>query len=490
MIRDNLNLGSRYNRQGTCGFTGIRVSNGQLMFSVNTQGYDVADHSADFALNEGSHIPSGVFKTFGVNADGCSVSIVNMVDSSGINRKILTGTTKARFFMLDYKLLVDSSGNSLTLTNVPGDVSLDYKQGCQTNTWKNALLYESDFGYSTQVAVFNGHGTDGVNFIHDIGGLSRFPPLGNIISGMVPGKEVHGLDMDPYVAQGAWQKPLGSRDPLLLALIFGVPPGGVSIDYLIKNGLPDYGLGPIPPTDPSYNFPDIPVAGEPSGGATDAQLSYLLQTLGYINYLINTYPTQLAAVGALELLQGVFNVQGPQLLAFLGWTQYIGAINLVTGDYSNGSFKGLANSAISCYDLQTILNNSVSDPSANTPYNVIKYQFLNSDIYRTGWVNQGPQVYGNVVLKGNTNGIVEAFDINTGFPINKPTPFDANGNIDTQGVSNIRTPNIGVYNPEGQRIIPLMADGVMYGYGGGNKWQTDGSKLQASKIFMWTPYGK
>jgi hypothetical protein len=482
MMRDNLNLGARYNRQGTCGFTGIKVSNGELMFSINTHGYDVADHSNDFSLTEATHTPSGVFKISGTNADACSVSILNMVDSSGINRKLLTGTTKTRFFMLDYKLLVDSSGNSKTLTHVPGDSSLDYKRGCQTNTWKNALLYESDFGNSPQAAVFNGHGTDGVNFIHDVNGLSKFPPVANVISGMVPGKEVHGLDMDPYVAQNAWQKPLGSRDPNLLALIGRIGP-------LITFGFPPAGIGAV---DGSYNFP-LPAAGSPSGGATDQQLGYLLRTYADIATLVATYPTQLAAIGQLAALQALLSPTSSTgilaLLGFLGFTQYAGALNLTTRLFSNGSYRALANSNINCYDLQTILNNSITDPSGNTPNNVIKYQFLNSDIYNTGWANQGPQIYGNVVFKGNTNGIVEVFDINTGFPINKPIPRDASGNIDPQGVSNIRTPNTGIYNPEGQRVIPLIADGLMYGYGGANKFQFTNA-LQANKIFMWTPYGK
>ena len=482
MMRDNLNLGARYNRQGTCGFTGIKASNGELMFSINTHGYDVADHSADFSLTEASHIPSGVFKISGTNADACSVSILNMVDSSGINRKILIGTTKTRLFMLDYKLLVDSSGNSLTLTHVPGDSSLDYKQGCATNTWKNALLYESDFGTSPQAAVFNGHGTDGVNFIQDINGLCKFPPVANVVSGMIPGKEVHGLDMDPYVAGNPWQKPLGSRDPNLLALI-----GNLS--GIITFGVPPAGIGAV---DGSYNFP-LPAAGSTTGGATDEQIAYLLRTYVDVATLVATYPAQLAAIGQLEALQALLSPTNPAgilaLFGFLGFTQFAGALNLTTRLFSNGSYRALANSNINCYDLQTILNNSVNNRSLNTPFNVVKYQFLNSDIYNTGWANQGPQIYGSVVLKGNTNGIVEAFDINTGFPINKPIPRDASGNINPQGVSNVRTPNLGIYNPEGQRVIPLIADGVMYGYGGANKFQFTNA-LQANKIFMWTPYGK
>jgi len=482
MMRDNISFGARYNRQGTCGFTGIKAGTGELMFSINTHGYDVADHSNDFSLTEATHTPSGVFKISGTNADACSVSILNMVDSSGINRKLLIGTTKTRMFMLDYNQLVDSSGNSKTLTRVPGDTSLDYKRGCAKNTWKNALLYESDFGTSPQAAVFNGHGTDGLNFIQDVGGLSKFPPVANVVTGMIPGKEVHGLNMDPYVAKNPWQKPLGSRDPNLLTLVR-------NLSGLIAFGFPPAGIGAV---DASYNFP-LPAAGSPSGGATDQQLGYLLRTYADVATLVATYPTQLAAIGQLATLQALLSPTNPAgilaLLGFLGFTQYAGSLNLVTRLFSNGSYRALANSNVNCYNLQTILNNSINNRAANTPNNVIKYQFLNSDVYNTGWVNQGPQIYGNVVFKGNTNGIIEVFDINTGFPINKPIPRDASGNINPQGVSNIRTPNTGIYNPEGQRVIPLMADGVMYGYGGANKFQFD-NKLQASKIFMWTPYGK
>lgn len=78
--------------------------------------------------------------------------------------------------------------------------------------------------------------------------------------------------------------------------------------------------------------------------------------------------------------------------------------------------------------------------------------------------NQGTQIYGSIVFSGNSNGTVELFDINTGFPLNQANPAPG------EFVPNARKSTIGVYNPEGQRIIPLIADGILYGYGGNNKW--------------------
>ncbi len=535
MIRDNMCLGQRFNRQGTCGFTGVKVGTGELMFSVNTQGYDISDHSTDFDIGEGGHNPIGIFRYRGLNADGCCVALLNMADSSanitsnaitGLpeapflpipNRRILLATTKTRTFMFDYNLLVDkTTGAALTITHVPGDATLGYEQGCATNSWKNALLYESDFGTITQACVFNGHATDGTNFIHNIHGFSRIPPVINIASGMVPGKEVHGLDMDPYVVENTWKKPIGSRDPQLLSFI---------------SQMRVY-------VNPAYNIPGTPLPGQPSGGATDQQLSFLAGTLQSLISLGN--PALVPLITA-----------GTQLLYFLGWSQTAGAVDYTSPNakFLNGSYTGTSNPHINCYNLPTILNNtlasnvqvasnavtlglyykiaalgssSLSNLQAyfssldalpgvgqeviasatgviaggatvkqvlNTPYNVVKYQFLSSDTLNTGWANQGPQVYGNAVFRGSTNGIVECFDINNGCPYNKPKTMDASGNVVPQTVSNIRTPNLGIYNPEGQRTIPLIADGVMYGYGGNNKWSATG-KTKASKIFMWTPYGK
>ena len=555
MMRDNLHLGARYNRQGQCGFTGVKVGTGELMFSVNTHGYDVADHSTDFESGIGGQNPISTFRYQGYNHDGCSVTLLNMADSSanitsnattGLpeapfqpipNRRILLATTKTRTFMFDYDLLVDkNTGDALTITHVAGDATLGYEKGCATNTWKDALLYESDFGASPQAAVFNAHATDGSNFIHNVHGLTRFPPFANILDCMVPGKEVHGHDMDPYTVQSAWMKPIGSRDPQLLTFftVINTPDpalGGNTLAQFIASTV-----------DPTYTgvCPDIPPVGSPAGGATDVQLQYMTRTIADLKALLSGGPNP-----ALEAVLAAAQT----LLNFLGWSQLPGAINYATGALENGSFKGLCNPHINCYNLQAILNNtlasnvqvasnavtlglyykiaalgssSLSNLQAyfsaldalpgvgqeviasatgviaggatvtqvlNTPYDVIKYQYLSSDIYGYGWANQGPQVYGKVVLKGNSNGIVEAFDINTGFPLNQPKPIDASGNVDPQGVPNIRTPNVGIYNSEGQRVIPLIADGIMYGYGGNNKWTADG-KTQASKVFMWTPYGK
>ena len=49
-----------------------------------------------------------------------------------------------------------------------------------------------------------------------------------------------------------------------------------------------------------------------------------------------------------------------------------------------------------------------------------------------------------------------------------------------------------LYNEEGFPTCPVIADGLMYGYGGNNKWTPANVKNYsfASKIYMYTPYGK
>ena len=49
-----------------------------------------------------------------------------------------------------------------------------------------------------------------------------------------------------------------------------------------------------------------------------------------------------------------------------------------------------------------------------------------------------------------------------------------------------------LYNEEGFPTCPVIADGLLYGYGGNNKWTPASVKNYsfASKIYMYTPYGK
>ena len=49
-----------------------------------------------------------------------------------------------------------------------------------------------------------------------------------------------------------------------------------------------------------------------------------------------------------------------------------------------------------------------------------------------------------------------------------------------------------LYNEEGFSTCPVIADGLFYGYGGNNKWTPAKVKNYsfASKIYMYTPYGK
>ena len=455
-LRDNQHFGARYNRQGACGVTGVKVSTGELMFSVNFHGYDIADHSYSEFDVAGGHAPIGIFKTGGYNADGCSATIVKMTDLSGqvpsylpttFNRKILACTTKARFIMLDYDRLVDTSGNSLTLTHVPGDTSLDYRQGCETNTWTDSLIYEDRFGMASLICAFNGYGTDGTNFLMNVvGQTASINGNANPVNCNVPGKEVHGLDMDPMC------------------------------NFPSMNGLPGYWMPPLGLFEPLLGPFSLP-PGVPNGGATDAQLyAFMVNARStYNNNLSPVDPVNLVAVSS--------------FLRF-GLIQYYGNFDYSNRVTINGSYNAQASYKTNCYDLQTILNNNWRGQDyLNIPETVLKYQFMSSDGYSSRTNNQGTQIYGNLVFSGNSNGLIEVYDINTGYPVNQENPQQPG-----QFVTNSRTSTVGIYNPEGQRIIPLIVDGVMYGYGGNNKWNNapPGSvqNCYATKIFMWTPFGK
>ena len=428
MMRDAQNFGPLFNRQGASGFTGVRVSNGELMFSVNVHGYDFLDHSFSDVDIQGAHEPLALFKNSGNNTDGCAVTIIRgLRDASNNQRKLLVHTNKHRFFLLDYYKLIDSSGNQKTLTHVPGDSSVDYQKGVQTNTWKSALLYEDEFGNGCNVGVFNGYATDanngGTTYLMDTCLSTNALLSYNLTPGNIPGKEVHGNNIHPTNIY--WAKNPALSDANISAMIATGFNGLSSVNQSnALNGLPLT-------KDASGNFQD------PSGWKT-------------------------SLVSAMTQFQS--------------------------------SFTGRGYKSTNSYNLQTILNNAVITGTIgtktygsvlNTPQNVLNYQFDNYDTIQSGFNNSGIQLYGNTVLSGNTTGILEAYNIATGYPINQPNPLPG------QFVPQIRTANLGVYNQEGQRVPPLIVDGVMYGWGGANKWiRASSTGANPTQFFMWTPYGK
>jgi hypothetical protein len=148
------------------------------------------------------------------------------------------------------------------------------------------------------------------------------------------------------------------------------------------------------------------------------------------------------------------------------------------------------------YNLQTILNNSTNVTNAssfalaqslNTDDAIIKWAFLGQVAQDLTAIYKASKICGSVVTVGSPIGILEAIDIETGFPLNQPTPLDASGNVDPQGVPKTRKANIGIYNPEGLNTPPMFVDGIFYGWGGADRWSTG---PPATKFFMWTPYGK
>lgn len=445
MIRDNQNLGPYFNRQGACGVSGFRVSNGELMFSANFHGYDKAEHSYDILDLPGGHVLGGMFTNCGHNADGCSATIVNVlkntsavasydssgfgldaagfrvdaggfyVDSSGFRRKLLVCTSKSRLHVLDFKKLVDASGNSKTLTHVPGDSTLDYQLGLQTNTWRDAQLYEDLFGFCHLTATFNGYATNANNGGNDFlvtrgqsynTNFTVFLPMSN-----VPNKEVHGDHISQYAAN-VWSGAPALSDTALASRI------STAFGNLTSEDRARALCGQTLVSDPSGNWNKVLLAG------------------------------------------------AGQLVA---------------------SMTGRGHVMHTNYNIEKILRNAITNPALNTPANAVKYQYNCYDAVGVGSDNAGPQVYGNVVLSGTNIGNLEVFNLATGYPINQPNPLPG------QYVPRYSNSAIGIYNAEGQRVPPVIVDGVMYGYGGANKWVrpgTTGLAANPSKLFMWTPYGK
>jgi hypothetical protein len=80
-------------------------------------------------------------------------------------------------------------------------------------------------------------------------------------------------------------------------------------------------------------------------------------------------------------------------------------------------------------------------------------------------------IYGNVCMFGDKAGTLRFLDVNTGKIIST------------------------LFNPEGFPVDPLVVDGIMYGYGGNNKWSSslfdpNYEQLYGTRLFMWTPFGK
>ena len=76
------------------------------------------------------------------------------------------------------------------------------------------------------------------------------------------------------------------------------------------------------------------------------------------------------------------------------------------------------------------------------------------------------QIYGDSVITGSNAGVLYILDVNTG--------------------NQLKT----LENYEGMSCGPVMVNGIMYSYGGNNKWNTSINTKYASFIMMSTPYGK
>jgi len=472
-VRDNQNFGKYYNRSSADGFTGIKVSNGKLLFSVTLNALDVFDHSTDF---DGQTISSliGAFHGGGYNQDGASASIVKIKDSSSIEHKILACTTKSRVVILDFDKLVDSNGNGLTLTPVDGDNSITFNKGIKKNTWKESIIYESTYGLVNYILAFNGYNTDGNNLIFSQ--VSGFVTPSVFTGGIVPfieGKEVHG-----------YKFPLGSS----IESTIGLNTDEIQNCYNTKNyfKIPDLIEGsltkaflPIAYYLYSLNIPNFNPFNFISQDGTLIGYTYLDQ----VNSLYNLITPLIYTMDLVEKSNSKGYIP-KKTIQFMGNTlpNPLDIFCTLASSIYFYSYYIYYTNINTCYDLPKIINNFYFNKPISL-IDVVKWcygQIPNG----SGISNYGASLYGSTLVIGSKNGTLTFLDVNTGYPINQPIP--KKGEYVPQSI-----PRSLSFNPEGTLVTPLIVDGVMYGYGGTNKFTLNISEpTLASKIFMWTPYGK
>jgi hypothetical protein len=160
-IRDTLDFGNRHRRFLSDYFIGLNCSNGALMFAAKTGIVDCVDHSITLGF---ASAKSGVFHADGNNQDAIQGCIIANFDNTnntyGVTGKYLIGATKSRVFLYDYNKLFDQ------LEGVPGDSSVDFKQGLSKNTCSsNALVWEETIGPINFGLTFGGMAFDGKTLV-------------------------------------------------------------------------------------------------------------------------------------------------------------------------------------------------------------------------------------------------------------------------------------------------------------------------------------
>jgi hypothetical protein len=138
---------------------------------------------------------------------------------------------------------------------------------------------------------------------------------------------------------------------------------------------------------------------------------------------------------------------------------------LTTGSVFGDNISSCSNN-IYAYDLANIVNK----PANSLPPRSMKW-IANSELI--GFADTaGTFIYGSSALLSSKNGELRVVDVDTG--------------------ATVQT----IVNSEGFASVPLISDGIVYGYGGTTNWteRVGGAKapprVRATKLNMWTPNGK
>ncbi len=124
-------------------------------------------------------------------------------------------------------------------------------------------------------------------------------------------------------------------------------------------------------------------------------------------------------------------------------------------------------SILYAYDIPFLIDYCEENGVTTVPSQELAWKWVRILNERVGTVDIGSvQIYGNHVVAGDNGGVLYIMDIETG---------DIKRTISDY---------------EGASCGPVIADGIMYGYGGNNKWNTSSQTRYATYVWMATPYGK
>jgi subtilase family serine protease len=126
-------------------------------------------------------------------------------------------------------------------------------------------------------------------------------------------------------------------------------------------------------------------------------------------------------------------------------------------------------SIIYAYDIPKLIQRYIDDINSSITLDTQKeaWKWVRILNERAGTVDVGSvQIYGKSVVTGSSGGVLYILDVETG---------DISSTIK---------------NYEGMSAGPVIADGIMYGYGGNNKWNTSTETRFGTYIWMATPDGK